>query len=237
MIGLNVARSVEVAHPTPRLWARDPPPPGEGEGKHRRSRDAAASESSCKPRIAVHATPLSQAIPIKPSTEMKRREAPKCGPRHADGCCHPFALRARRAPQTSPCGDRLLRARCASRRSTAIRRPGCRPPKFLDRSRSAGSLSDRRLVRERDDRLKRRPMAYVNRKANCAGDFSKSLARAGFFRRAAAKWRRPAMACRAERRSLGMILWRGTERANPVGWVERSETHHSAGQRNDQLPA
>src|SRR5580704_14135041 len=33
---------------------------------------------------------------------MERREAPGSWPRHADGCCHPLALRARRAPQTIP---------------------------------------------------------------------------------------------------------------------------------------
>ena len=60
----------------------------------------------------------------------ERREAPKCGraTRTDVATRSRFGRGARH--RTSPCGNRLLRARCASRRSTAIRRPGCRPPQI-----------------------------------------------------------------------------------------------------------
>ena len=53
-----------------------------------RSRDAPASESSSRN--------------VTPSTKWSAGRRQGRGPRHADGCCHPLALRARRAPQTIP---------------------------------------------------------------------------------------------------------------------------------------
>ncbi len=66
----------------------------------------------------------------------------KVWPRHADGCCHPLALRARRAPQNVPLRE--------SSASGALRLPALHrdPPlrlstavSFKDRTRSADSLS------------------------------------------------------------------------------------------------
>ena len=53
----------------------------------------------------------------------------------------------------SACANRLLRARCASRRSTtiAVLRRGCRPPPREFRSRSAGRNQNRRPYGRRDD--------------------------------------------------------------------------------------
>ena len=56
----------------------------------------------------------------------------------------------------SACANRLLRARCASRRSTtiAVLRRGCRPPlpEFRSRSAEAG-IVNRRPYGEREDSL------------------------------------------------------------------------------------
>ena len=68
-------------------------------------------------------------------------------PAHASGVA--------RATERSACANRLLRARCASRRSTtiAVLRRGCRPPPREFRSRSAGGRHRQAgvLTAERDD--------------------------------------------------------------------------------------
>jgi len=137
---------------------------------------------SCRPgeRCHRHAT-LRQ--PKNARHAMERREAPGswAAPRgRMSPPARAFGRGARH--RTSPCGNRLLRARCASRRSTAIRRCGCRPPRAF---RTAPAPPDRlrrpASFKERDGRLKRRSMAGVKGRPNCACDFCKSLARACFF--------------------------------------------------------
>ena len=172
-------------------------------------------------RIVVYAT-LRQANQAKPNKQ--GNEAPggaKVWPRHAGGRCHPLALRARRAPQNVP-----LRGSPAS---GALRLPALHrdPPPRLSTAEALRphplrrtAVGVRRLVKERDDRLKRRSMAQVKGEPNCASDFSKPLARACFFRRAALKWRRSPMSCCAERRSLG---------DDSVGGAWSANSHSAAG--------
>jgi hypothetical protein len=97
----------------------------------------------------------------KPRTfRVERREAPgswatprgrMLPPAHASGVA--------RATEQSACANRLLRARCASRRSTtiAVPRRGCRPPLREFRSRSANAgIVKRRPHGKRDDSLSNR---------------------------------------------------------------------------------
>jgi hypothetical protein len=57
---------------------------------------------------------------------------------------------AARATERSACANRLLRARGASRRSTAVRANGCRPPPAGTALAPPAGVSGRRLLSERD---------------------------------------------------------------------------------------
>ena len=184
-----------------------PPPPGEGEGKHSWSRDASASESSSRQRDRRrrHGTP-SQAKPsqAKPSngngapggarvvgratrTDVATRSRFGRGARH----------------RRFPCGNRLLRARCASRRSTAIRRPGCRPPQALGpHPLRRIAVSVRRLVRKRDEAPKAPLDGACQGQTKLRFRFLQAVGARMFFSARRTKMTGPAMSCRAERRSL-----------------------------------
>ena len=86
-------------------------------GADKASRSRGAPE---RPRFA-YAT-LKEFFPER-KRKVQRREAPKPWPRHAGECCLARASGAARATGQSACANRLLRARCASRRSTAVSSP------------------------------------------------------------------------------------------------------------------
>ena len=87
---------------------------------------------------------------------VERREAPgswatprgrMLPPAHASGVA--------RATEQSACANRLLRARCASRRSTtiAVLRHGCRPPCASSAPAPSAGIVNRRPYGEREDSL------------------------------------------------------------------------------------
>ena len=113
------------------------------QAKTRKARARSAGKEKAH-RVTLHATTFSRRVSVRALLQASRKASPKReewsagrrqgrGPRHADGCYHPLALRARRAPQNDP----LARTACFGRAAP----PGA-PPR-LSPGRSTAAAQNR----------------------------------------------------------------------------------------------